>query len=231
MRSTPVAHRGSHPGSHEFRVRFTRRLRDARIVEAKEAAVVPPPPAPQVPAAVTVPPPTPQPVPVVAQQPTDFWTTNAGREIQADRERIEAVLANVKSTVESIRTERADMLREWQRAAIELALTLTTRLLHEQVEADAFPIEGKVRDMIAQLGDDTAVTVRLNPTDLALLTQRLGGEPLLPDQTGPRLVPDANLGRGDCQVEGRESMLLSDVTRELEEIRDELLRSLKNARS
>ncbi len=228
MRSTPVAHRGNAPGSHEFRVRFSRRLRDARIVEAKEAAVVPPPPAP----AVTVPPPAPQPQPVpAAAPPTDFWTTNAGREIRADRERIEAVLANVKTTVEGIRTERADMLREWQRAAIELALTLTTRLLHEQVEAGTFPIEGKVRDMIAQLGDDTAVTVRLNPTDLALLTQRLGGEPLLPDQTGPRLVPDANLGRGDCQVEGRESMLLSDVTRELEEIRDELLRSLKNARS
>ncbi|MBP3960877.1 hypothetical protein J8F10_37120 [Gemmata sp. G18] len=230
MRSTPVAHRGSNPGSHEFRVRFSRRLRDARIVEAKEEIVSPPPvaPAPVVAPATT---PAPQPAPVAAAQPIDFWTTNAGREIQADRERIEAALTNVKSAVENIRTERGERLREWQRAAIELALTIATRVLHEQVESGAFPIEAKVRDMIAQLGEDAAVTIRLNPDDLALLNKRLGGDSLLPDQINPRLVPDANLGRGDCQVEGRESMLLSDVTRELEEIRDELLRSLKNARS
>ena len=228
MRSAPVAHRGSTPATHEFRVRFSRHLRGARLVAADEDAVPafqPAAPAPQ-PAA----PPAPPSATAVAP-PTDFWKPNTGRELQADRERIETVLGGVTAAVENIRSERGERLREWQRAAIELALTIATRVLHEQVESGAFPIEAKVRDMIAQLGEDAAVTIRLNPADLALLGDRLGGQPLSPDHPDPRFVPDANLGRGDCQVEGRESMLLSDVTRELEEIRDELLRSLKNARS
>jgi flagellar biosynthesis/type III secretory pathway protein FliH len=85
--------------------------------------------------------------------------------------------------------------------------------------------------MIAKLGEDVPVSVRLNPADLQLLTDRLGGEPFAPDQLEPRFVPDPALARGSVQIEGRESMLLSDVSRELEEIRDELLRSLGNARS
>ncbi len=225
MRSTPVAYRGSNPGSHEFRVRFVRPLRRAHLVIAEE-------PAPVLVAATSTPTPPPpasaQPSPT---RPIDFWKTDAGREIQTDRERIETVLSNVTTVVENIRTERGERLLEWQRAAIELALTITTRVLHEQVESGEFPIEAKVRDMIGQLGEDPAVTIRLNPDDLALLSKRLGGKPLSPDRDDPRFVPDSTLGRGDCQVENRESMLLSDITRELEEIRDDLLRSLKNARS
>ena len=188
------------------------------------------PPAP-VPAAPPVPQPAAAAVTPLAAPPADLWKTEAGKEIAADRTLIESVLANVRATVEHIHTERAARLSELQHVAVAMALTIATRLLHEQVEAGAFAIEAKVRDMIAQLGDDIAVTIRLNPADLALLTQRLGGEQLTEDHADPRFVPDPELGRSDCQVEGRESMLLSDVSRDLEEIRDELLRRLKNARS
>jgi hypothetical protein len=56
--------------------------------------------------------------------------------------------------------------------------------------------------MIAQLGDEAAVTVRLNPADLALLGRRLGGRPLSDEYSDPKFVADPALGRGDCQVEG-----------------------------
>ncbi|HEY1188707.1 MAG TPA: FliH/SctL family protein, partial [Gemmata sp.] len=131
----------------------------------------------------------------------------------------------------NLHTEQAARLGELQQVAVAMAVTIATRLLHEQIESGTFAIENKVRDMIAQLGGDAAVTVRLNPADLALLTTRLGGQPLSDDYSDPRFVADPSLGRGDCQVEGRESMLLSDVTRELEDIRDDLLRRVKNARS
>lgn len=227
MRSTPVARRGNQPGSHEFRVRFTRPLRGVRIVAALEppTAVPAPPPAP----VVVSPPPAPPATP--APPPSGFVQPDVSKELREDRERIEVVLGAMKAAVDRVRTDRNDRLVEWQQAAVELALTIATRLLHERIESDSFAIDAKVSDMIAQLGDDAAVTVRLNPADLALLNARLGGRPLVPYRGDPRFVADPNLGRGDCQVEGRESMLLSDVVRELDEIRDELLRSLKNARS
>lgn len=223
MRSAPVAQRGKMPEAPEFRVRFSRRLRGARIVSAAEIAPPPVAPAPPPPAPpVAVPPPP---------APTGFVQADITNELRADRARIEAVLGSVQAAVENLHTERAARLGELQQVAVAMALSIATRLLHEQIESGAFAIENKVRDMIAQLGGDAAVTVRLNPADLALLSTRLGGQPLSDEYADPRFVADANLGRGDCQVEGRESMLLSDVTRELEEIRDDLLRRMKNARS
>jgi flagellar biosynthesis/type III secretory pathway protein FliH len=150
--------------------------------------------------------------------------------MKADREHLESVLGQVRAAVDELRQDRESRLQEWQRAAIELAMTIAARLLHDRIVSGDFPIDAKVRDMIAQLGEDVPVSVRLNPADLELLKNRLGSEPLSPNRDDPRFVPDPALNRGACQVEGRESMLLSDVSRELQEIRDDLLRSLNNAR-
>lgn len=229
MRSTPAAHPG-HP-SFECRVRFTGRLVGAVLAPVEVVSVprpAPPPPS-RTPTPATIPPPVPRTEPSAA--PVDFWQTDAGRELQADRERIETTLTQIRGSVNGLREDQAGRLREWQRAAVELALTIATRLMHERVGSGEFPIEARVRDMIAQLEQDAPATIHLNPADLALLESRLGGEPLLPGRDDPRLMPDAELGRGECRVESRETILLSDVTRELQEIRDELLRSLGYARS
>lgn len=90
-------------------------------------------------------------------------------------------------------------------------------------------MEAKVRDMLAQAGDDPA-TVHLHPADLDVLQARLGG-PLVPGRDDPRFVADPALGRGDCRVESKEAVLVSEITRELQEIRDDLLRSFGHARA
>ncbi len=163
--------------------------------------------------------------------PADFWKTDLARELKADRTRIEEVLGRLQAASSELRKDQNERLREWQRAAVELAMTVATRLLHERVATGDFPMEAKVRDMIAQLEEDSPVAIRLNPADIELLESRMGEEPLLPGRDDPRLIPDATLARGDCRVEGKETMLLSDIGRELQEIRDELLRSLAHARS
>jgi hypothetical protein len=238
MRPESVAPPGFERLPFECRLQFPIALRSVHIVPAETIPAAakqpiestrddqPVPIKPSKPVvAASAPDPKPEPAP------TDFWQTDAGRELKADRLRIETVLARIGTAVEEVRQDRKSRLQEWQRAAVELALTIATRLLHERVAANDFPVDAKVRDMIAKLGEDVPVSVRLNPADLQLLTDRLGGEPFAPDQLEPRFVPDPALARGSVQIEGRESMLLSDVSRELEEIRDELLRSLGNARS
>ena len=187
-----------------------------------QAAIAPPVVPPAVPAPAA---------PVVSDSAEIRITAEATRQAEIDRERLEALFREVRRSVGELRQDRTARLAEWQRAAIELAMTIATRLLHERVASGAFAIETKVRDMIAQLGEDSPVAVRLNPDDLKLLKARLGDEPLAPEHGDPRLLPDPALGRGDCRVEGRESMLLSEVSRELQEIRDELLRSLGHAGS
>jgi flagellar biosynthesis/type III secretory pathway protein FliH len=216
----------------ESRVRFSGRLVNAAIVSLEDAHVTKP--------AARVapgPPPTPSTAPLTvptpaAQPPADFWKSDVARELKADRARIEEVLGKVQAAATELRKDQTERLREWQRAAVELAMTIATRLLHEKVNSGDFPMDTKVRDMVARLEEDAPVAIRLNPMDVELLESCLNGEPLLPGRDEqPRLVPDSSLGRGDCRVEGKEAMLLSDIRRELEEIRDELLRSLAHARS
>lgn len=233
MRSAPVTPLGFDRLPFECRLRFHRPLKGIEVVPADSIATAPrntPPAARPEPKPAPVPPPAPAPVPEPAPA-ADLSRTEIARERSADRERIEAVLAEIRGDIASLRKERAAKIEDLQRVAIELALTIASRLLHERVVSGDFPMDAKVRDMIAQLGDDVAVSVRLNPTDLELLKDRLGGEPLSQDRDDPRLTPDPTLNRGACQVDGRESMLLSDVSRELQDIRDDLLRSLDtNAR-
>lgn len=231
MRPTPAA-RPAQP-FFEYRIRFTERLRGVALAPIEDAEVShPKPTAPtRTPTPATIPVPAPRTEPPPPAAPQDFWQTDIGRELAADRERIETALEQIREAIAAFRQDQANRLREWQRAAIELALTIATRLFHERVGSGEFPIEARVRDMIAQLEEDAPATVHLNPADLTLLESRLDGKPLLSGRDDPRLVPDPTLARGECRVESRETILLSDVTRELHEIRDELLRSLGHART
>lgn len=235
MRSATASPAGFDRVPFECRLRFHRPLKGVEVVPADSVVTGPrplppaPPPAPKPePAPAPVPPPAPAATPATAPT-VDFSQTELARELAADRDRIEAVLAEVRGDIASLRKERAAKIEELQRVAFELALTISTRLLHERVSTGDLAIEAKVRDMIAQMSEEV-VSVRLNPADLDLLKTRLDGEPLSQGQDDPRFIADDTLNRGACQVDGRDSMLLSDVARELQEIRDDLLGSLDNAR-
>lgn len=224
MRSGSTARSATTRPVREFRVRFPARMIDASLATPGAQLPARPRLAPtpvsetnETPVAATE---------VFAQTQVDFQS-----ELAADRERIESLLGQVRTSIDGLRADQSARLQQLQKVAVELALTIATRLLHERVQSGEFQMETKVRDMIAQMGDEAPAVVHLNPIDLALLESRLEGAPLLPGKDDPRIVPDASLARGDCRVEGREGMLLSDLTRELQEIRDDLLRSLAHART
>lgn len=148
------------------------------------------------------------------------------RQRQQEREVLAQILATLRSTAAELRRQQQERLREWQRAAIELALTIASRLLYDRIQSGEFPIEARVREMIAQLEHEPVVAVRLHPQDLKLLRDRLGEQSLVGTGEQVRLLADPTLARGECRVEGRETLVLSDVVRQLEQIREELLRSL-----
>lgn len=212
--------RNRHPATaREFRVSLAERLTDAVLVSPAD-------PLPPLRRANT---PAVEP-PAARPDPTDFWQTDLAAELAADRRQIEAVLTGVRAAADEIRQQHTDRLREWQRAAVELALSIAAKLLHERVTADEFPMEQMIRDMAGEMTDDEVISVRLNPKDLALLERRLNGEPLLPGAGDPHLVSDPTLARTECRMEGRASVSLSDLPRQLAQFRDDLLRSLTNAR-
>ena len=233
MPAAPASPRTDRP-PFECRVRFPARLTGAVLVPADaplaptRARVVETPRTPEPQQQGVHTPRSPEPTPASA--------TNQGAdaprspESAADLLRLETALGEVRRAVAAVREDQAGRLREWQRAAVELAATLATRLLHDRVAAGDFPMEAKVRDMLAQVEADAPAAVHLNPADLELLHARLGG-PLVPGRDDPRFVADPAVGRGDCRVESRDAVLVSEITRELQEIRDDLLRSFGHARA
>lgn len=213
------------PTPKTLRVQFNARLTNATRVSPD--APLPPFRRPNSPTPTTLP--SPQPVPAPA---SNFADTTIGREMAADRKMIQTTLANLQARLSDLHAQQNANLGGLQNAAVELALTIATQLLHRVVTADEFPIEAMVRDMAGQLMGDDAATIWLNPDDLKLLERRLGGQPLLPGADAPKLVPDPSLTRCECRVEGGHgALLISDPTRHLQEIRDDLLRNLANARN
>ncbi len=205
-----------------FRVSFTARLANAAFVSPD--APLPPFRRPSPPAPITQPLIT----PLIPQNLSD---TAIGRDMAADRKMIQTTLSTIQAKVAELSRQQAANMDGLQNAAVELALTIATRLLHRMVTADEFPVEAMVRDMAAELVNDTPVTVWLNPDDLKLLERRLGGQQLLSGDA-PKLVADASLERCECRVEGGNgSLILSDPARHLAEIRDDLLRNLADARN
>jgi flagellar biosynthesis/type III secretory pathway protein FliH len=164
-------------------------------------------------------------------QPPDFWLTEIGQQLAVDRKSIEATLQAVRDGVDEFRKQHLERLGEWQKAAVELAMSIVAKVLHERVTADQFPLEAMIRDMAGEMHEDEILSVRLNPRDLQLLEQRLDGEPLFPGLADPKLLVDATLGRAECRVEGRSTVTVSDLPRQLSQFREDLLGSLAHARS
>lgn len=176
--------------------------------------------------------PTPASLPTLPPVPSNFADTTIGREMAADRKLIQTTLGNLQARITDLHAQQTANLGGLQNAAIELALTIAAQLLHREVTAEEFPVEQMVRDMAGQLMDDEPATIWLNPDDLKLLERRLGGQPLLPGPDAAKLVADSSLQRCECRVEGGHgALLISDPARHLQEIRDDLLRNLANARN
>lgn len=232
-----MARTASHFSSaREFRVSFADRLSDAVVVA--DHTPLPPlrrptPPAPverpaelcDTPLTIQVPAPR-----TPAAPPTDLLVTEIGAQLSADRRAIETVLGSVTAAVDGLKQEHAERLFQWRAAAVELAVSIAAKLLHERIAADEFNLEQMIRDMAADLNDEV-VCVRVNPHDLELLEKRLDGQPLLSGPTDPQLIVDTSLARGECRVEGRSSVSLSDLPRQLGQIREDLLRRVTDARA
>jgi len=226
--------------SREFRVSFADRLSDAVVVAENTPLpplrrLAPPPPpidhtAELCDTPLTVHNSPRPPAPSSPSPTTDLWVTEIGAQLSADRRAIETVLDSVTTAVDGLKQEHAERLFQWRAAAVELAVSIAAKLLHERIAADKFNLEQMIRDMAADLNDEV-VCVRLNPHDLELLEKRLDGQPLLSGPTDPQLIADTSLARGECRVEGRSSVSLSDLPRQLGQIREDLLRRVADARA
>jgi flagellar biosynthesis/type III secretory pathway protein FliH len=142
------------------------------------------------------------------------------QQLDVERKAVERAVAGMTEAVQAFHSERRHILAEMQQALTELALAITGRLLHVKISADDFAVESLVQQVVEKLGVTEQVTVRLNPTDLALLHKRLGDRTLVVDAGSQmQFVPDQSLDRGDCVASAGDLSVSSRLRDKLAEIR------------
>lgn len=170
-------------------------------------------------------------IPVVKEEPNQLpeepQEPPPPSEIEIEREQLreqQAFLGQVTQELRHVTTlveKRLDgMLHEFQLAAVDLAHSISAKLVFEAVNGDRFPIENLVHEVISRLDTHVNTVVRLHPDDLALVQQfpTIGSE-----EQSLQFVADSTLSRGDCKAKAGEISVVYELKRQIDEIRRQLL--------
>jgi flagellar biosynthesis/type III secretory pathway protein FliH len=144
---------------------------------------------------------------------------------------IEAAFAAIDERIQEIEQRRKQSLTELRQAAVELAVSIASRFIHERISAGEFAVEKLVEHVLAKCELRHPVEIRLHPADLELLERRSQGKRIpWRNHESYKLVADGTLQRGDCRVEAGEFGVLSMIETQLSELRQHLLENLDDAR-
>jgi flagellar biosynthesis/type III secretory pathway protein FliH len=192
---------------HETSIRLPGRL--VGVVRTDTAAPVPV--APPLASAAT-------PNTALATAPVAVATADA-----ADRERVRRVLAGFTEAAAGLRAQGEQLAQMVEPLAVDLAIAVARRFLHEQTASGAFPLAALVRQAIERLDTRQPVSVLLHPEDLALLQRQLGANADLLGNADVRVAADTTLTRGSCKVQSQERGVRFDLESRLAALRQQLL--------
>lgn len=126
----------------------------------------------------------------------------------------EGVLRQLAQALQDVVAARTDMIRRTERQMVELALTLARRVVHREISADQNVVLGMARAAIEKLGEDTHITVRLNPEDF----QAVGGDNMPQLGTSVTVKADAKVERGGCRIESELGSLDAGADAQIQEL-------------
>jgi flagellar biosynthesis/type III secretory pathway protein FliH len=163
----------------------------------------------------------------------------------AERDRLALARAAVESALDTLRAgeERWTGMIEENIAALSVAIA--RHVIGREVETDATVLAGLVRRAMTEFPIDQTLTIRVHPTDLAVISQSgtAGEAPAPVAQTldgavgssglaaavgagrDLRWVADARVTRGGCLIEGRERIIDGRVDTAVERIYRQLTRA------
>jgi flagellar assembly protein FliH len=117
------------------------------------------------------------------------------------------VLASLTRAAQQVDTVMAPAWEELADVIADGVLTLARGVLGRELSSLPAPVVESVRTALRAIGPDGGVTLRLHPTELAVVNRVLGQE--LPD--GVRLVADAGLDPGQVMAAGPATRLRTSL--------------------
>jgi flagellar biosynthesis/type III secretory pathway protein FliH len=147
------------------------------------------------------------------------------------RQAIEDVLQSLRGAAAELQAKHQLLLKSLQKAAVDLAVAVAGRFLHQRLTTGEFAVETLVQQAIERLEPRQAVSVALHPDDLTILEKRLAEEPRAAlHGRDVKFSADSSVHRGGCKVQSGEIMVMTDLDEKLAELHGQLLESVETAR-
>ena len=106
--------------------------------------------------------------------------------------------SKIRQALELFQVERKDYFSRVESDVVQLALAISTKILHREAQVDPMLVAALVRVAIDKLHDGSSVSVRVSPAEAgkwrAFLANPLNGSTI-------EIVEDAHLGAADCILE------------------------------
>ena len=121
---------------------------------------------------------------------------------EAETERLKLLRQTATSlgrAVEKFLSQRDAYFGEVEQQVVRLALAIAERILRRETEMDPLLLSGAVRVALNQLGEGTAVKLRIPADEAELWREFLQFCPSL--AVTPQVVEDSTLSAGECQLE------------------------------
>lgn len=131
--------------------------------------------------------------------------------------RFEATSQGLRKLSAALADVRAGLLREAEEEMARLCLDMAQAIIRAEVSCGPEVALRAIREALASLAQEAAITVRLNPEELAYLKER----GLLPE--GAKFEPDPKISPGGCLADSERERFDARVERQLERLA-ELLR-------
>ncbi|SRR5579885_2812761 len=151
------------------------------------------------------------------------------QQLEQERQAVERVLHGISEAARRLQQEDQARREQLERAAVELAVAIARKLLHDQFQAGSYPVEALARAAVSRLPAGQPVRLRLHPADKALLEQRLGGAPLLAGSPAVEVAADPSLSRGDCQADAGEVSVATRLEAQVAELHRLLVENVGHA--
>jgi len=120
--------------------------------------------------------------------------------------------------------KREQWLNQWETAAIRLAASIASKVLHNAVELRPELSEINAREALKLAAGKTQVSLRMNPDDLSALGDRVEHFSNALNWTGRiPIIPDSSIGRGGCIVQTEHGEIDARLESQIERIAHELL--------
>ncbi|MHB1223545.1 MAG: FliH/SctL family protein [Gemmatimonadaceae bacterium] len=146
----------------------------------------------------------------------------AGR--AAERARLATALQSAEQALAQLRAGEARWLEQLEDNVCALAVAVARQVIGRELNADPATLTNLLRRALTEFPIDQAVSIRVNPQDMAMLAaahptgESLAGTAAVAPNREARWIADPSVVAGGCIVEGRERIIDGRVDAALERV-------------